>query len=151
MGSCPGAFAKRVMKVPHVPASIHLSRPLLLAYDLKRPVFPSHKSSCLCLTETPRSVEKMRHRPKCVPAYADDTNLGKRGLDLSFENGGKVQRLFPLVRWDGKTKSPGPLYSLCDFHSSNTSFMGKAGFLGQAGCGTYRRRANAFSEFRMAS
>jgi hypothetical protein len=57
--------------------------------------------------------------PKRVPAHADDANLCKRGLDLLFENGAKVQRLLPFVATGRENKIPGPLYSLCDFHSSN--------------------------------
>jgi hypothetical protein len=45
--------------------------------------------------------------------------FAKRGLDLLFENSRKVQRLLPFVAIvHGKTKSPGLLYSFCDFHSN---------------------------------
>ena len=47
--------------------------------------------------------------PKCMPAHADDANLGKRLFDLPLENGCKVQRLLASVAKGRETKSPGPL------------------------------------------
>src|SRR6266576_2693114 len=51
--------------------------------------------------------------------------LTKAGWIFFLRTAARSSGFFPLQRRDGKTKSPGPLCSVCDFHSSNASFSAR--------------------------